>query len=607
MSSPTFAERLSRLSPDQRRALDELLEQERSNPADTSRVPPSTGTERALTRVWAEVLGIGEPGVTDDFFSLGGDSISAMQVAARATAAGVRVTPKDVLEAGTIAVLATLDGSGGVVVSGAEPEDDPIGAVELTPIQRWFFEQGFPDAHQWDQTLYVTVRRELVPDLLRAALLDVTEHHHALRSRFHTGADGWRHTVPAESPEPVLEVIQAPDTATGPGRSARIREAVRAAQSHIDVGTGPLVAAVLVGGTEPLLILIVHHLVVDGISMRVLVEDLDQAYRQRERTEPVRLPERTTSFRTWAHRLGEWASGERARAQLPYWHGVPDAAATRVPLGPGGDDADTTAANTVGRCGTRAIRIGPETTERLLRAVPARGTSPLHLLLAALLLAWPRVGQNGLQLDMEAHGREPAVGRADVSRTVGWFTSIFPVRLDPLPEPSLESALAVVTRVLDALPDNGVGYGILRYLGEDGGEGLDRLPQSQVSLNYLGRFERGSDPDEVLGSPVQAPGVLQSGEAPRRYLLDVVVAAVDRELLIELVFARDVLEEERVQALADDFAGRIEALVDHVVGPSRTAAGTAGNPMVAIRRQMGLDTSGADPSDGSTPAEGGRR
>ncbi|MER5770042.1 condensation domain-containing protein [Streptomyces sp. NPDC001985] len=600
MSTANYAERLARLTPAQKQRLERLLEQRRrTREAGAERDRPATATEEALARIWGELLGVDDPGLHDNFYELGGDSIIGMQIAARATAEGIPVSPQQVLEAQTVAGLAELSrGAADAAPQDGETEGEAVGEVLLTPIQQWFFEQDIPDSHHWDQTLHIALRQPVRAALLRRALARVAAHHDVLRSRFQRTATGWRHWVDAHAPDPVLSRVDLTGL-PGPQRAERVRRAVADAQRDIDLGRGPLLTAVLCeGGARPgdtgangdFLVLIAHHLVVDGISLRVLTDDLDQVYRRLERGEDPRPPARTTSFRKWSRLLREWAADERITGQLPYWTGVPDARATEVPLtGPGAaHEGGAEPSNTVGRSAVVTTRLDRELTATLLRQVPARGTQPHHLLLAALLSAWPRTpGTEGLQLDLEAHGREVVAGTANVSRTVGWFTAIHPVRF-PLPAPDRPGdAVDAVTRTLAEVPDNGLGYGLLRYLGGPGGAALARLPQSRVSFNYLGRFERGSGAGtgEILGNPVQAPGVLQSADAPRRYLLDIVVTAMDRELTAEFVFARDLLPEDEVRRLADHWEKRLRELVGLLTG---AAGGLDDRQLSAVRRRMGL-------------------
>lgn len=601
MTTPSFTERLARLSPAQREALRRLLDEQR--PAQAAPVTdderPRNATEATLSRIWSECLGVPDPSVHDNFWALGGDSIIGMQIAARAAAEGIAVSPQNVLEAGTVARLAELATVGHAA---RDEEDRPLGEVPLTPIQRWFFEQDLPGARHWDQTLHLPVRRPLDPELLRRALCALVDHHEVLRSVFRRdaeatgGADGsgWRHEIRGDAPEPALTVVRLPPAGAEDTRQEREDAAVETAQRSLNLAEGPLLSAVLfqeegaAGGQR--LVLVAHHLVVDGISLRVLTDDLERAYRALESGREPRLPAGTTSFRRWAQLLHHWAGHPDVTGRLPYWRSVPDASAAALAFAAPDEPGDGPRQNTIGRSATVRRRLGPDVTKALLRDAPARGLSPLNLLLAALLRAWPRSpGATELQLDLEAHGREVVEGGADVSRTVGWFTSIFPIRL-PLPvgdgDPGDE--VAAVGGRLDSVPHNGLGYGLLRYLAGEEGAQLATLPQSQLSFNYLGRFERSVD-DAVFGAPAQAPSVLQSPEAPRRYQVELVVTAVERELVVELTYARDHMPAEDARALTERYVHHIGELTRYAVGLAAVGAGgVREDQLAAIKRRMGL-------------------
>ncbi|QLH25623.1 condensation domain-containing protein [Streptomyces sp. Rer75] len=603
MTTSGFTERLTRLSPAQREALQRLLDEQRATtapaPADGGR--PRNTTEEVLVRIWAECLGVPEPSVHDSFWALGGDSIIGMQIAARAAAEGIAVSPQQVLEAETVARLAELATDQDAA---RDAEDEPLGDVPLTPVQRWFFEQDLGGSRHWDQTLYLPVRRDVDPELLHRALCAVVAHHDVLRSVFRHDAagdaagggpgDGWRHEVRDAAPEPPLTVVRLPEEPEA-ARRAREDAAVEAAQRALNLASGPLMSALLLREDGPAarqrLVLVAHHLVVDGISLRLLTDDLERAYRALEDGREPRLPARTTSFRRWAQLLHRWAAHPDVTGQLPYWRSVPDASAAALPFTAPEVPGEGPRRNTIGRSATVRRRLGQDVTEALLREAPARGLSPLHLLLAALLRAWPGApGATELQLDLEAHGREVVEGGANVSRTVGWFTSIFPVRL-PLPaadggDPA-DDVAAVGVR-LDAVPHHGLGYGLLRYLSGGEGARLAELPQSQLSFNYLGRFERSVD-DAVFGSPAQVPSVLQSAEAPRRYQLELVVTAVERELVVELTHAHDHLSAEDARAFTETYVRHIGELTRRAVDTAGArAAGVDADRLDAIKRRMGL-------------------
>lgn len=586
MSSDDLSDRLAKLGPAQRAVYDRLLAARAAEPG-----APRTSVESDLVRIWREVLKKDVVGVRDSFFALGGDSITSLQVSARASAAGIRVTSRQVLEAETIERLAEL------AAQEQEPvgrvADEPIGEVPLTPIQRWFFEQRIPRAHQWDQTIFIELADAVDANRLRAALAVVVEHHDALRSTFSATEDGWRHVVRAECAPPSLKVVdlalRAPKL-----QDPAIREETVRAQEAIDLTDGPLLTAVLfrlAPARADRLLLVVHHLVVDGVSLRILVEDLNTAYAGLRGDDPAPLPAKTTSFRRWGEALQRYAEDGNLLRQADYWRSVPEPDAVSPWMTRQGIEVR----NTVEHSATATFEVDPGVVEALRgEAVRTGGVSPLHLLLASFALAWrARTGRNAVQMDLERHGREQIADGVDVSRTVGWFTSIHPLVLHVPETARAEQVVDAVRRQSARIPDRGIGYGVLRYLSTGIGAELAALPQSAVSFNFLGWFDRLSDSRSLFGAPVQAPAQLLSPDTPRPYLLDVVITGIEQRLLVELTYATDAYHPDEVDALGRELVTALGELVDlHTSqGVSREllSSGVAGDRLADIVRQVGIN------------------
>ncbi|MGQ0717555.1 MAG: amino acid adenylation domain-containing protein, partial [Pseudonocardiales bacterium] len=270
-------------------------------------VPPRTDVERALTEIWAEMLGVERVGIEDNFFELGGDSILSIQVVSRARQAGLRLTSQGIFLHPTIASLATEV----AVVAPETVEQGPVtGEVPLTPIQRWFFESDPLRPEHFNQALTFELVESVQETALRSALAAVIEHHDGLRMRFEhrSGGSGTFEWRQANAPVGPVDVLRCHDLSgvDAAGQQMAMEQVVERVHAGFDLAGGPLLRAVLfdVGaGRRPVLLVAVHHLVVDGVSWRILLEDLDTAYRQAVRGESVRLDAKTTSFRDWALRL----------------------------------------------------------------------------------------------------------------------------------------------------------------------------------------------------------------------------------------------------------------------------------------------------------------
>jgi amino acid adenylation domain-containing protein/non-ribosomal peptide synthase protein (TIGR01720 family) len=475
---------------------------ERATPAPRpGHVPPRTPAEAVLAGVFAEVLGAERVGVRDNFFELGGDSILAIQVVNRARSAGLSLRSKDIFTHQTIAALAR-HAAPGLAPGSTRPTRGPVtGPVPLTPIQRWFFATQTVRPEHFDQSVVLDFDEDIDEPALRVALAALTEHHDALRMRFTDVEGSWRQVN-----EPV-------------GGHTLLRADL------LDARTVSLVA---------------HHLVVDGVSWRILAEDLHTAYRQVRRGETVHIGPGTSSFQEWAVRLAEHTAAGGFDDELDYWTAV------------AGDDVprDGAGPNTVASMRSVSVRLGAEETAALLREVPrVHRTQVNDALLAALgrvLARWS--GRDRVLVDLEGHGREELFEGVDLSRTVGWFTTIYPVAPDTNGADWGER-LASVRDQLRALPRRGIGYGALRYLA--GAPGLCHRPR--VSLNYLGQFDATARDLDLDADPA----------APRAHELDVVGRVVAGRLELTWYYSANLHREETVAGLAGELASALRQIVAH--------------------------------------------
>src|SRR5690606_10129439 len=443
--------------------------------------------EQQLARIWADVLGLEKVGVHDNFFELGGDSILSIQVIARANQAGLRLSPRQLFQHPTVAGLASVAGRGPAV----QAEQGLVeGPVPLTPIQRWFFEQEIPNRHHWNQSLLLEVTEPLDPVLIRRTVAALVQHHDALRLRFRQGPVGWEQVnagVEGETPFVYYDLARHDDDEM----RAFIEIKSAELQESLDIEEGPLLrVAYFDAGPERSgrLLFVVHHLAVDGVSWRVLLEDFQTAYEQGRLVEAIVLPPKTTSFKQWAERLVDYAQTETVRAEAQYWLDLGAEVGAALPV-----DHETDTPIEV-EMQTLTVEFDRAETEALLRDVPgAYGTEINEALLTALVLAAHRQhGLNSLLIDLEGHGREDLFEDVDLSRTVGWFTTVYPVRLEIPGDGDIGESLKAVKEQVRRVPGRGIGYGLLRYLSEDDRlrQQLAALPQARVSFNYLGQFDQ---------------------------------------------------------------------------------------------------------------------
>ncbi len=532
-------------------------------------VEPVTPAERVLAGVWAQVLGLDRVGTEDNFFELGGDSILSMQVVSRARQAGLKLSTKDIFLHQTIAALAP---EATAVSDAAEPDRLVVGPVPLTPIQDWFFATNTVNPHHFNQSMLVDLADGFDADALRGALAAVWAHHDALRMRFERTADGWRQHNAGLDPGPEPRHHDLTDVAEA-GRPAALERIADAVHAGFDLTRGPLLGAALVtaeAGWRPKLFLAAHHVVVDAVSWRILLDDLDTAYRQALRRVPIDLGPRTTSFRDWSHRLGEHVRAGGFDDEIPYWTGLPASGA--LPVDHDGGPAGT---------GEVTVVLDAEDTNALLRSAPAAYRTRVNdVLLTALAWALARwTGRADVSIALEGHGREDVLDGVDLTRTAGWFTTLYPVALtveDTGVGTDWRTLVKSVRKQLRAVPGNGFGYGALRHLGPpDVREKLTGTgPQPEISFNYLGQWDgsgaAGTAPSEGLYAAQH--GSLGHDHDPaehRPYLLDLVGAVQEGELVFSLIHEPGRHDRRTVEAVAADFAGALR----QIAADSRAAGG----------------------------------
>ncbi|HEY4938771.1 MAG TPA: condensation domain-containing protein, partial [Actinomycetota bacterium] len=529
-------------------------------------VAPRTDAEWTLAGIWSEVLGVAQVGVEDNFFELGGDSILSIQVVSRARAAGLSLMPRDLFLHQSVASLAAN-------VSEALPalseQGTVVGPAPLTPIQHWLFETQAQSPEHFDQSVTVELAEDLDVDALRTALEALATHHDALRMRFGHVDGAWhQHNAPVES----VGLLQRHDlSAAAPGEQDALMEQIAAA-AHVsfDLGEGPLLKAVLFhlgAPARPQLFLAVHHLVVDGVSWRILLEDLDTAYRQAAGGQAIHLGPKTTSFRDWALALADHVASGGLDAELGYWAAATRGCDAALPL-------DRHGSNTIASTRQVTVALGPDDTRALLQDVPGTYRTQVNdVLLAALgrvLSAWS--GRERVLVDLEGHGREDVLDGVDLSRTVGWFTTLFPVALDLAGDGSWAATLKSVKEQLRAVPGRGLGYGALRYLREGlpAAEALSAGPGPQVSFNYLGQFDwasaSGQEGSLVRGMPGGLDGDVGS-ETTRPHVLDINGAVQGGVLELVWAYSAELHDEATVRRLAQDMIQALREIVAHCSQP----------------------------------------
>lgn len=522
-------------------------------------VAPRTAEEETLSQIWSVVLGVKRVGVHDNFFELGGDSILSIQVIAKARQAGFQISPKDLFKYPTVASLTANVQT--TVVSQSEI-GQAQGAAPLSPIQHWFFEQHLPDPHHWNQSFLFETPADMNLAILDEALNVVVRHHDALRLRFKQGFSGWEQYYVKDAERCTIAQIDF-STLSPLEQAAALSQAATELQATLDLTQGPLIRAAhfqLGSTTAGRLLLILHHLVVDGVSWRVLMEDLETAYRALFAKKTIALPTRTTSFQTWAHHLHEYAKQPRLREEFAYWRHVSGGSSTLIPI-----DLSLSQGNFESAARTVSVSLSQDETRALLQIVPKTYWAQINeILLTALgqsFHTW--IGTTDLLVDVEGHGREDIAETIDLSRSMGWFTTIFPVRLNLLSTEQLEESLKKVKQHVRQMPQRGLGYGVLRYLSENPveRETLRSLPQASVSFNYLGQFDQVLAGSTLFRFARESCGPWHSPRGERRYLLEVLALVSQGRFEAQWTYNQHIHHRETVEGLAHRFLLALRAMI----------------------------------------------
>jgi amino acid adenylation domain-containing protein/non-ribosomal peptide synthase protein (TIGR01720 family) len=493
----------------------------------TNLVLPRTEEEEILAQIWIDVLGRETISIHDNFFELGGDSILSIQIIAKANQKGLKITPRQLFEHQTIALIAAV----AQTVSLTQTEQGIVtGKIPLTPIQQWFFEQNLIEPHHYNQSFLLEMIPQLQPHLLEQVLLQLLIHHDALRLRFTQSETGWQqfNIAPDENiPLTVINVL---------GQSKeKIEEISTQIQASLNLTDGPIFRGVWFnfGDEQPsYLLLVIHHLAVDGVSWRILLEDLATAYQQLARGKKIQLPAKTTSYKDWANSLIQSsdlvASGNNIFNSLPvdYFNGN----------------------NLVASTAQITISLTVEETQALLKDIPSVYQTHINdVLLTALAQAFTQwTGHSKLLVDLESHGRD--IDDFDLSRTVGWFTAIIPICLDLTNIEQLGNALKSIKEQLRHIPTK-----MNHKLQSD----------AEIIFNYLGQLDRVQTGFPIVKLVNEWQGERRSSQQIRRYLLEVNSFVSEEKLQVNWIYSRNIHQKNTIESLANNYMTALKSLIIH--------------------------------------------
>jgi len=514
--------------------------------------PPQTLAEFKMAAIWTELLGVERVSRTSNFFELGGDSIIGIQLVARANQIGFHLEPRHLFEYPTLDKLAS---SSSTLCDAVEPESG-IGPVPLAPVQCWFFDQDFPQPGVCWQAALLTVPPQAAAPALELALQAVYDHHDALRLRFRSEDGVWK--AFNNGPEP-LAFMRFDLRSLPEDQQKRAIEAISAEiQTTLNLQDGPLLRSAYfhLDSNRARLLIVVHHLVIDAVSWRILIEDLQWSVEQSLAGSKVRGLMKTTSFQGWAKWLLDQVQSQAYEREANYWLGL-NAGGRRLPV----DYPPALIAMKSSRIVARSLET--EVTMKLVHETPRKHSAQMNeLLLAALvqtLGCWS--GQKELVIWLEAHGRAEMPRHMDVSRTVGWFTSIFPLVV-PLGD-SLSNQVKIVSARLKAVPRHGMGYGLLRYLHPERTlrDRMKNLAEPEVLFNYLGRMDSAFNQPARLGWSLESASSSAHARGAQSHPLEFRVWLLQGQVCLEVEHSSNLYSPSTVDAIADRYITDLRALV----------------------------------------------
>ena len=521
-------------------------------------IAPQTPVEETLADIWSAVLGIGRVGVHDNFFDLGGDSILSIQIVARAQQAGIPFTARQMFEEQTIAGIARLAGTASVIQA---EQGIVTGEAPITPIQQWFFTQQLGNRNHFNQAVLVGLKEELNQALVEKVVEGLLQQHDALRMRYRHEDGQWKQeNLGYEDVKRIVQRVDLRQIEEGRQKTGFEEEAQRW-QGSLDIENGPVLRVVLIDVHDgQRLLVIAHHLVVDGVSWRILLEDFEHAYRQLRSGAALAFVRKTSSFKQWAEGMQEYAQSKSLSDEIGYWREVERNRGESLPID--GDREE----NLEQWSESLTTWLSEEDTRSLLHEVPKVYRTQIN---EVLLTAWiggmqQAAGVADILVDMEGHGREEILESVDITRTVGWFASLYPVRLEWKAGEDWGKALKRIKEQLRAMPQRGIGYGLLRYLGKTVGERLGEASHAEVSFNYSGQMDQGLGESAIFKAGVtESSGASRSSAGRRSHLLDINGGVQGGQLYLIWSYGSRIQSRERVEGWAEAVRQALRSLIEH--------------------------------------------
>jgi amino acid adenylation domain-containing protein/non-ribosomal peptide synthase protein (TIGR01720 family) len=520
-------------------------------------VAPKTETEKLLVGIWAEILKLSpeEVSATANFFELGGDSILSIQVVSRAARLGLYFTIKDLFHAQCIQVLSGLAKD----KKGFQASQEAVkGDLSLLPIQKEFFEDETALEH-YNQSVLLVTPKGFNRECLSGLIQKLFERHDALRLRFKRSESGWTGEHVAFDNALLEDALEykhldkfLPDV---------IESYATTLQKSLNLQSGRLFKAAYISDDNERgrLLLVIHHLVVDGVSWRILLEDIELLYTQLQTERPLKLAAKSTSYKDWGAFLLDYAGSESLDKERDYWLSLYQTSIAQL------RDADIEKQNSMTRqeFDVASFNLDKSLTSQLLtQCNQVYRTHINELLLSGLLLGiyyWN--GEQKIRIDLEGHGREILTDDLDLSQTVGWFTTVYPLALVFEGGFTFEKLICSVKEQYRAIPNNGIGFGVFKYLSGD--KAFKALPDNELVFNYLGQFDQVLNKDKYFNRAMESTGENISRMRRPSHPLEMNGQVIAEQLSFNLSFDSSIYPSGEMQGLMDAISQALESIVKH--------------------------------------------
>ncbi|HLP61230.1 MAG TPA: amino acid adenylation domain-containing protein, partial [Candidatus Deferrimicrobium sp.] len=517
-------------------------------------MPPQNAVEKILAEIWTKVLGRENVGINQNFFAIGGDSIKSIQIISRMSSAGYKLEMKDIFQYPLISDLAPR-----IKKMKRFPDQSTVaGTIPLTPIQETFFNESHIEPYHYNQSVMLYSKDGFKKEAIKEVFSRIQEHHDALRMTYQMNNENGEIIQIAHGLDYPIS-LQEYDLRNGEKCFEELNTKANVIQAGINLENGPMMHLGLFHLEDgDRLLIAIHHLVIDGVSWRILFEDIETLYKQYQRGEKLVLPPKSDSFKLWSEELTVYANSKTFLKEKTYWQNIESVEAPLIPKDFEVDD------NYVKDTGSVSFTIGEEETNLLLTKVNGAYKTEINdILLTALGMGMKKTfGHDRVLVALEGHGREEILEGIDIGRTVGWFTSLYPVVMDISYSDHPGRQSKEIKEILRQIPNKGIGYGILKYLtGEENKKEIEFTLKPQISFNYLGQFDADVKQLSSFEMAKESAGYWQSLNNRREYLLDVSGMTADNRLTMTVSYNKTHFKPGTMSALAGNFEAELRQLI----------------------------------------------